>query len=326
MLKTKKRLKVLLTGGTGFLGKAFIRYLNSKNFDLPYDITVISSGRTKFEETIGVQYIKLDLTNPSSARVLRGSKYDILIHLATSSTNGPLQEDYKRYKDILAIDQSVLKIANYVGCKKVIWASSGAVYGEISSIYQTKESNEIILRSIEKERPYRIGKIQSEFHAQVFCKKYGINLEILRLFAFSGLDLPLHSHFAFGNFILNALTENSVVLNGAGLATRSYLDQHDLAEILSNIIICNSPPLRILNVGAKKAYKLIEVAEVISDCYEKLSGKKCKIIVKNNFDDRNNFYVPDTAALRKEIGDFEAKSISTSAEEMLKYYIDKYSS
>jgi len=48
---------------------------------------------------------------------------------------------------------------------------------------------------------YRIGKIQSEFHVLKFAEEHDINLEIIRLFAFSGIDLPLNVHFAMGNFI-----------------------------------------------------------------------------------------------------------------------------
>ena len=324
MTNSENRHKLLITGGTGFLGQAFLRYTQSANFKCPIDITIISSGRTKILDSFKAKLIQLDLTDPASAESLKGYSFDTIVHLATSSTIGPLQSDYERYNDILAIDQSVLSISKYVNCKKLIWASSGAVYGEINRIDQTKETQEIVLKSLKLERPYRIGKIQSEFHAQKFCENYGIKLEILRLFAFSGIDLPLESHFAMGNFIYGAIKHRLININGTGLATRSYLDQNDFSKILLNLIESDSPSLRIINIGSHKAYKLIEIAEIISSKYEDLTGKKCEIKVLETINDSKNFYVPDTSFLFKEIGCMESKSITTSVNEMLTWHMGNH--
>ena len=148
---------------------------------------------------------------------------------------------------------------------------------------------------------YRIGKIQSEFHVLKFAEEHDINLEIIRLFAFSGIDLPLNVHFALGNFISGVIERQEININGTGKAVRSYLDQIDFSEILLKLVTNTSPKKRILNVGSPFPISLEKLASVVSEEYQSLSGLKSQIKIRNKISDSKNYYVPNTLKLMDEL-------------------------
>jgi len=296
-------MKILITGGTGFLGRSFLRRLMDTNGLKENTITVLSSGRTQPLEfqMPNVSYIKIDLAQDSPQEKINGMEFDVLIHLATSSTLGPSFGALKVYNDIINIDKNVLRIAKNCKCGKLIWASSGAVYGRNQIGKPSTEDEVINIEDVATESAYRIGKIQSEFHVLKFAEEHDINLEIIRLFTFSGIDLPLNVHFALGDFISSVIARQEININGTGKAIRSYLDQVDFSEILLKLVTNTSPKKRILNVGSPFPISLEKLALVISEEYQSLSGLKSQIKINNKILDSQNYYVPSMVKLIDEL-------------------------
>ena len=312
-------MKILLTGGTGFLGTASLRFLTSLPNRSDFDVTVVSSGRTSLTKLFNdhVKYLHLDLTDLSSTDTFSNLKFDTVVHLATSSTLGPKYSELQRYRDINSIDSTVLDIVKKVEANHLIWASSGAVYGKIETSDQSREANSLILGNLSNESAYRVGKIQSEYHVAKFVVENDVKLDILRLFTFSGIDLPLDVHFALGNFIKDALTENCINIAGSGLAVRSYLDQNDFADIIQRILHHAPSNIRILNIGSPNELTLKKVANTVQDVCCEIFGEKPKLQVHNKFDDKDNYYIPNTDQLVQTFPDITFTKLSTSVREML---------
>ena len=314
-------MKILLTGGTGFLGTAFLRFLASLPNRFDFDVTVVSSGRTgsMFVFTDHVEYLQLDLTDMSSVDAFENLKFDTVLHFATTSTLGSKLSEIQRFRDITLIDCIVLEIVKKVKANHLVWASSGAVYGKIDDYQQTNESKNIKLHNLFDESAYRIGKIKSEYHAAKFAELNNIKLDILRLFSFAGIDLPLDVHFALGNFIRDALKSECINIAGTGLAKRSYLDQNDFAEIIHCILRNPSSGLRVLNIGSPEEMNLECVANIVRDITFEVLGSKPDLKIHNEFDDRDNYYVPDIGSLQAIFPDLRFKSLLESVRAIVKY-------
>lgn len=315
----KNKKNILLIGGTGFLGTAFLKYFDKQT--LPWNVYVISSGRTKFKESknASVSYVYQDLKRPAVDELFHGISFDALIHLATSSTLGPNSSEFVRFDDIQKIDRSVLDIALKVKCPNIIWASSGAVYGPSEVKKPFQENDRLVLKDLARESAYRIGKIQSEYRAQKFCEEYGINLCIMRLFAFSGEDLPLNVHFALGNFIQDAILNKQINITGTGMAVRSYMDQSDFARILTQIVLAGSDAPNVLNVGAAEAYTLKEVARKVAVNFYQNFGHQLEVLIHNKAQDSNSFYVPDTSRLIAFLKNEQFIDLDTSIKKMIEF-------
>jgi UDP-glucuronate decarboxylase len=312
-------MRILLTGGTGFLGTAIIRHFMLQQNRPEYEITIVSSGRTKPAAQISekVKIMQLDLTRATSVQAFDGLHFDAVLHLATTSTLGPKFSDVDRLREINLIDSTVLRIVKIVGANHLIWASSGAVYGKISNHRQTKEFGSLTINDLYNERSYRIGKIQSEYHAAKFSELSDVKLDILRLFTFSGIDLPLGAHFALGNFIRDVFDKKCINISGTGLARRSYLDQSDFAEIIRRLLQAPPQKRRVLNVGSAEQLSLKSVANIVQDvCFDEF-GQKPDLFIHNKFDDKDNYYVPDIELLQETLPGLNFKKLYATVKEMI---------
>jgi len=314
------RKNILLTGGTGFLGSAFLQY--TLNLNTSWKIFVISSGRTIFEKYTdpNITYIKHDLIENEFPSELKGIKIDTLVHLATSSTIGPSFDEYTIFNRIQKVDTSILDIAIKTECKNIIWASSGAVYGEADGEAPFSERNHMKLSFLPTENAYRIGKIQSEFIVSKFSEIYMTNLTILRLFSFSGANLPINAHFALGNFVADAINRQKIIINGTGEAVRSYLDQRDFAKILFEIIK-SEKNLGIINVGSPTPVSIADLAKIVSAQYFKITGINTEIVKMMKSDESKNYYVPDTRKLTQKVNAGNFIPLEKSITDMLQHFL-----
>ena len=221
------------------------------------------------------------------------------------------------------IDNIVLSIAKNVEAKQLIWASSGAVYGAINHYSETQEHNKIMLDDLFNVNAYRIGKIQSEYYVAKFAEAHNINVNIIRLFSFAGVDLPLRAHFALGNFIDDALTQGCINVSGTGLARRSYLNQDDFAAIVEQLLLCPSSDVIAVNIGSSEEYTLSDVASIVRRCCTDITGKRVDIKIHNKLDDRHNYYVPDTTLMQNQFPNMIYKNLQETCSDIIKNLINK---
>ena len=315
-------INVLITGGTGFLGTAFLDYVTRSTLGKNTVFYVISSGRTDFTEyqNQSVHYVTHNLMFDTFPDELDEINFDVLIHLATSSTIGPTFDEFTKFDNINTIDNNVLRWATRLNVNRIIWASSGAVYGRGVLGNPFDEKDCLTLADLHTESAYRVGKIQSEFKLQTFCAKYNTEFCIMRLFAFSGSFLPLDVHFALGNFVRDAVNSQNIVINGSGRAVRSYLDQVDFAQIMLEFIFSKDVPC-VVNVGSPKGYHLFEVAEIVRKQYQQLFGRDVTIDILNKHDDSASYYVPSVRTLEKYKNLESIVPLEMSINSMIKTYV-----
>lgn len=258
--------RIFLTGGTGFLGKwlleSFLRA--NKVFDLRAQIAVLSRQPKKFlaqqpwlETESSVTFVQGDVRNFTFPK----GCFDFIIHAATTASAKLEQENPEEmYTVITEGTRHVLKLAKHCGAQRLLFISSGAVYGpQPASIRHLPETYEGVPATV-----YGKGKKISE-QLCLDASEGRFECVIARPFAFVGPHLPLDTHFAIGNFIRDCLENRPITIRGDGTPLRSYLYAADLAEWLWTILLKGESG-RAYNVGSDAAISIHDLALKVRQC------------------------------------------------------------
>lgn len=260
---------LLLTGGTGFFGKALLRHWLAAPLQAP-QVTVLSRSPQDFlarhPEFAHQPWLRLhrgDVLEPAS--LPRTSGFTHLLHAAADSTNGPRLPPLQRYAQIVDGTRHLLDYAAAHGIRRFLLTSSGGAYGpQPQDMEAIPESYNGMPDPLEPEHAYSVAKRCAEHLCALYQQQHGIQTVIARCFAFVGRDLPLEAHFAIGNFIRDALTAPAITISGDGTPVRSYMDQRDLAHWL-DALLRSGQAGQAYNVGADAALTISELAHLVRD-------------------------------------------------------------
>ena len=298
-------MNILLTGGTGFFGKAFLRHhLSSQDPDL-VKILVLSrkpelflAAHPEFAEHDSIKFVKADVQLRSS--LPWDKTFTHVLHAATDSSIGASLTPLERYNQILEGTRNILDLAVATGADRFLLTSSGAIYGRQSSnLSSITEDWPLAPPLADSSTAYGQAKRGAEHLCALYKEVYGLETVIARCFAFVGPDLPLNAHFAIGNFIRDAVRDEVLTVAGDGTPLRTYLDQSDLARWLS-ILLERGRSGEAYNVGSDEVISIAELAHLVRDVLA--PEKPVQILGNPDPGAARRRYVPDISKARRELG------------------------
>jgi dTDP-glucose 4,6-dehydratase len=260
--------RIFLTGGTGFFGCWLLESFLYANRALSLGASVVALTRSpeRFREKAP------HLANDSAVQLLEGDIRDFafpvgdfsyVIHAATDTSASAAEYPTLLFESIVDGTHRVLDFAATHGARRMLFVSSGAVYGtqppEITHIPELYLGGPDWLKS---HAAYGEGKRAAEMMTMLHARQAGIECTIARCFAFVGPHLPLDQHFAIGNFIRDALNGSPICIHGDGTPMRSYLYASDLAAWLWTLLF-TAPSGEAYNVGSDEAVSIEELARTV---------------------------------------------------------------
>jgi UDP-glucose 4-epimerase len=250
-------MKVLITGGCGFIGSNLAEELSKK-----YDVIVLdnlSSGSMSNIKDLNVEFVRGSITDLNLLGKLL-KDVDYVSHQAAvvsvpESIQNPIKADQVNIRGTL----NVLIAAEECGVEKVVNASSCAVYGD-TGILPIKEDN--VLKPLS---PYAVTKIAAEHYCKVFNEISDLGTVSLRYFNVYGPRQNLNSEYAavIPKFIQRLLKGRQPVIYGDGEQTRDFIFVKDVVR--ANILAMKGEKCGVFNVGTGKKLSINQLASLIAE-------------------------------------------------------------
>lgn len=259
--------RLFLTGGTGFFGHWLLESLLFARDELALDLRVTVLTRNAPAFSARSPY----LAHHEAVHLIGGDVRDFpfppeahthIVHAATDSGGGQIgRPAFELAESILAGTQHVLRFARETGAHRLLYTSTGAVYGRSTTLEHTPETyigapDPLLLAS-----SYDEAKRMAEHLCIAYAQDSPLQPVIARPFAFVGPHLPLDAHFAIGNFIGAAIRGERIHIRGDGTPRRSWLYMSDLAAWLWTLLAFGKPN-RAYNVGSDEGYTIAEAAQL----------------------------------------------------------------
>lgn len=295
--------RLFITGGTGFFGcwllESFVRA--NERLNLQASATVLTRNLPAFEKKAAhlARNRSLDFQIGDVASFdFPDGKFSHIIHAATDvyNKNSPL----KTLDAIISGTKRVLEFAVQCEARKVLFVSSGAVYGrQPPALSHLDEDYTGAPDCVDTGSAYGEGKRTAELLCAAYAEEYGFEVKIARCFAFVGAYLPLGGQLAIGNFIRDALDGKSINVSGDGTTVRSYLYAADLVVWLWTILFLGKSCFPY-NVGSEVEISIADLARTVS----KLSKDKPRVETarKPELNSAPERYVPKTQRAFNDLG------------------------
>lgn len=298
---------ILLTGGTGFFGKALLRHWAdmARQGHTMANVTLLSRAPDwfagQYPALVAHPWLRLvqgDICDPDS--LPHGQAFTHVLHAATDSTIGPQLTPQQRFDQIVDGTRHLLNLAVASGAKRFLLTSSGGVYGtQPPDMAQIPEHWHTMPDSLNPAQAYSVGKRMAEHLCALYMQAHGLPVVVARCFAFVGPDLPLNVHFAIGNFIRDALQAECITVQGDGSPLRSYMDQRDLAHWLL-ALLDRGQAGQAYNVGSDRAISIRDLAHTVRDLLA--PHKPVHVLGAVDSAAVRNRYVPSIAKARQALG------------------------
>lgn len=292
--RTFHKSKVLVYGGTGFIGTWLTSALKHANvqLDLGIEVRIVTrnerAARAKYPraDSKEIRFIEHDF---SKKRLEDFFQADFIFHAGTPTRTSTGSDNPTNL-----LDASVNAALHAIQCKSpkfktpmVVHLSSGAVYGR-QSMENTHRSEDDNLGG--ELDTYGEAKLAVDRILHDAYSEGRINFQSPRLFAFAGPLLPLDAHFAVGNFLLDGLLGRPISVNGNPNTLRSYMHPSDL--ISSLFVIATKSQYMNLNVGSEESISMTNLAHLISQMTTNQG------VIFNNPGANPSNYVPATTRLK----------------------------
>lgn len=247
--------KVLITGGAGFIGGHLAEELAKQG----YNVVIYDNLRTgKIQNLNGFSYsfIKDDVCN-YEALVEAVSGCEEVFHLAALTG---VVESMTNIEECLTINLygtlNVLNAARKNGVKKLVFASSAAVYGESPELPKTETMR------LEPKSPYAISKVDGEYYCNLFYESFGLPTVCARFFNVFGERQDPHSAYASAIpiFITRALKNEPITIYGNGNQTRDFIYVKDIVKAL---LFLKDHGSGVYNLGYGKALDINTLVAII---------------------------------------------------------------
>lgn len=238
-------MKVLVTGGTGFVGGHVIRYLNERGIEtLAVDLTERAD-------------VRCDLSLPDKVfNELAPLKFDAVVHLAAIADLRKTQEDpYScfRINDVGTLNMLELSLRKNV--ERFVYASSANVYGAPSKLPVT-ESDPISPRV-----PYDYSKVVGESLAMAYYAAKKLPVTVTRSWLLFGEnDLP---NRAVPRFIRSALKGERITLYNGGKDTTAPTHAANYGKLVYTMLKDDRCIGQAFNFGGERAVSIRELAQVV---------------------------------------------------------------
>jgi len=315
-------MKILVTGGAGFIGSHTIRKLLDKKYNIIcvdnlnnfYNPKIKINNLKPFLDNKKFKFYKVDICNNKKlANVFANEKIDKIIHLAARAGVRPSLEKPEIYaKTNILGTLNLLELSVKHKIKNFVFASSSSIYGNNNKVpFSEKDIVD------DQLSPYAATKKASELLAKTYHNLYGLKCTGLRFFTVYGpSSRPDMAPYLFVDSIYHG---KEIKKFGDGTSKRDYTFIDDITDGIISALDKNLD-FEIINLGNNKPIKLNHFISVI----EKLLNKKANIKkCSAQMGDMKITYA-DISKAKKMLNFQPRVSIEQGMQKMVEWYLENH--
>jgi len=252
-------MRIVVTGGAGFIGYHLIEKLINKGFEIVVVDNLITGSLENIKQYIDSKKIQFLEQDVQKFIEIEG-EVDLVAHLASiASPKAYMEHPVNTLKSGSLGTLNSLGLAKAKGAKYLL-TSTSEVYGDPLISPQTEDYwgnvNPVGPRSM-----YDESKRFAEAAASTYINEFGLDVKIARVFNTYGTRMKINDGRVVTNFVYQALTGNDITIYGDGTQTRSLSYVSDTVEYL--VRLSNSDFQGVMNIGNPEEIQIIDLAKKI---------------------------------------------------------------
>jgi nucleoside-diphosphate-sugar epimerase len=285
-------MRILITGGAGFIGSHLTKFHLSKNDNVTVIDNFVTGNKDNLTNNNNLKIIEADITNYNFSNL---PAFDIIYDLASPASP----------KDFKNLSLEILK-TNSVGLINLldffVKSNSGTfVFSSTSEIYgdplehPQKETYFGNVNSVGLRSCYDEGKRFAEALMMAYQRRFKSNIRIARIFNTYGPNMQKEDGRVISNLVNQAINNQPLTIYGNGKQTRSLCYVSDMVEGLYLLATTKNISGEIINIGNPNEKTILEIADII----KKLTGSKSEIVFKEIGADDPKRRCPDISKAKK---------------------------
>lgn len=304
-------MRILITGGAGFLGSHLCDYMISQGHEVICLDNFFTGSKENIRHLLSNDHFELirhDIVEPILLEV------DRIFHLAC-----PASPVHYRYNPVKTIKTNVMGTINMLGLAKrtkarILLASTSEVYGD-PTVHPQPESYWGNVNPIGPRSCYDEGKRAAECLMMDYYRQNNVDIRIARIFNTYGPRMAENDGRVVSNFILQALRDQPITVYGTGQQTRSFCYVDDLIRGL--VLLMEQDDLHSpVNLGNPNEFTMIEFAELVL----KLTKSNSKIVFQPLPEDDPKQRCPDITLAKTKLNWIPTINLQDGIQKTIDYF------
>jgi len=309
---------ILVTGGAGFIGSNFIRYMLNKYDDykiINLDLLTYAGNLENLkdvEDNPNYEFIKGDIADRELVDEIVSKGINYIINFAAEShVDRSIEDPGVFVRTNIMGTQVLLDAAKKYKTEKFVQISTDEVYGSLGETGLFTEKSPLAPNS-----PYSASKTSADLLVRAYFKTFNLPVNITRCsnnygpYQFPEKLIPL--------MIANALEDKELPVYGDGLQVRDWLHVEDHCSAI-DVVLHQGKVGEVYNIGGNNEKKNIEIVKLI---LEKLQKPESLIKYVNDRPGHDRRYAIDSSKIQKELGWEPKYTFEEGIEETVKWYLE----
>lgn len=317
-------MKVLITGGAGFIGSHLAEDMILRGHHV---IAVDDLSTGTLDNLAGLmgherfQFIRDTVINAVTMSPLV-DRCDVIFHLAAAvGVQLIVDNPVHTIETNIHGSEVVLNLANKFG-RKILVTSTSEVYGKNTKVPFNEEDDTTVGSTRFTRWSYACSKMVDEFLALAYCEQFGLPSIVCRLFNTIGPRQTGAYGMVVPRFVRSALEGRPLEIYGTGKQSRCFSNVKDVIDALVNLIDCPKAIGSVINIGSTEIISVEELADKIVAMTQSTSTKRFISYEKaygRPFDDML-VRVPDLTRVKSLIGYQPKFSLEQTLQQIIEFH------
>lgn len=313
-------MKILITGGAGFIGSHLVRYYLKNNHSVVVIDNYITGNKNNLREIVDNKLFQLIEADLIKFDFFSLPQFDIVFDLASPASPAAFE---KLSFEIFKVNSiGLINLLDFFvrsKSKTFVFSSTSEVYGDP----QISPQPETYFGNVHTSGPrscYDEGKRFAETVINAYIRKYNIEARIARIFNTYGPFMDKDDGRFISNFINQAINNKPITVYGDGTQTRSSCYITDMIDGLVSLGEIKGLKGQIINLGNPDERKVIDVAKII----KKLTSSNSEIVFRPIGEDDPKKRCPDIAKAKKLLGWEPKIKLEDGLNKTIRYFKERY--